>query len=124
MSTLSKGGRYRARLAETRADVEAAQALRYRCFVDPEAGGLDADTFDAICAHVLVEDRSTGDLVCCFRLMPLDSGGAAIGDSYSAQFYHLDALGGFAGRMVEMGRFCIAPDRRDPDILRVAWGGR
>ena len=24
--------------------------------------------------------------------------------------------------MVEMGRFCIHPDWRDPDILRVAWG--
>jgi L-ornithine Nalpha-acyltransferase len=24
--------------------------------------------------------------------------------------------------MVEMGRFCIHPDCRDPDILRVAWG--
>ena len=120
MSTLSKG-RYRARLADTSADIEAAQALRYRCFVDPQGSGLDADSFDAICAHVLVEDRSSGDLVCCFRLMPLDSG-AAIGDSYSAQFYDLDALGQFTGRMVEMGRFCIAPDRRDPDILRVAWG--
>jgi len=55
------------------------------------------------------------------RLLPLDSG-ASIGDSYSAQFYDLAALGDFAGRMVEMGRFCIAPEVNDPDILRIAWG--
>jgi putative hemolysin len=33
----------------------------------------------------------------------------------------LSALGEFAGKMAEMGRFCIAPGRLDPDILRVAW---
>lgn len=114
-------GRYTARLAAGRADVEAAQALRYRCFVDAAGDGLDADAFDATCAHVLVEERATGALVCCFRLMPLDSG-AGIQTSYSAQFYNLAGLEAFAGRMVEMGRFCIAPGLRDPDILRVAWG--
>jgi len=114
-------GRYAARLATTRADVEAAQALRYRCFINPAGGGLDADPYDATCAHVLVEEQDSGALVCCFRLLPLDSG-ASIGDSYSAQFYDLAALGDFAGRMVEMGRFCIAPEVNDPDILRIAWG--
>ncbi|WP_300514795.1 GNAT family N-acyltransferase [Aliiroseovarius sp.] len=120
MPTLTKG-RYVARLAETQTDVAVAQALRHRCFVDPQGAGLDADGFDGVCAHVLVEEGQSGALVCCFRLMPLDSG-AAIGGSYSAQFYDLGALEAFTGRMVEMGRFCIAPEARDPDILRVAWG--
>ena len=118
--TLAKG-RYCARLAEGVADTRAAQALRYRCFVDADGGGLDADDFDAACAHVLVEDQRSGSLVCCFRMLPLDNG-AQIGGSYSAQFYALDRLEGFSGRMVEMGRFCIAPEAQDPDILRVAWG--
>ncbi|MDG1209170.1 MAG: ornithine-acyl-ACP acyltransferase, partial [Paracoccaceae bacterium] len=34
----------------------------------------------------------------------------------------LDPLRAFTGPMVEMGRFCIHPDIKDPDILRVAWG--
>lgn len=116
-------GRYQARLAETASDVAAAQALRWRAFrATPEAPqGLDADAFDAACTHVLVEEAKTGALVCCFRLLPL-TGGGEIARSYSAQFYDLAALAAFPGRMVEMGRFCVAPGAPDPDILRVAWG--
>ncbi|SIO14608.1 ornithine-acyl[acyl carrier protein] N-acyltransferase [Rhodovulum sp. ES.010] len=116
-------GRYTARLADGPADLEAAQRLRYLTFrATPEAPeGRDADGFDALCRHMLVEDSRTGTLVCCFRLMPLHCG-AEIGQSYSAQYYELSALAEFDGPMVEMGRFCIHPDWRDPDILRVAWG--
>jgi len=121
-----KKGRYAARFAETGADVEAAQKLRHLAFVDGTGAatsnaGLDADAFDDICRHVLVEEVRTGRLVCCFRLLPLKDGGE-IGKSYSAQYYELSKLSEFDGPMVEMGRFCIHPDYRDPDILRVAWG--
>ncbi|MGR3453708.1 GNAT family N-acetyltransferase [Pseudooceanicola sp.] len=120
MLALNKG-RYRARFAATAADVEAAQRLRTLTFRgDPEAP-LDRDTFDAICDHVLVEDQRDGALVCCFRMLPL-AAGSEIDRSYSAQYYELSALRDFRGPMVEMGRFCIHPDRRDADILRVAWG--
>lgn len=118
MLTLRKG-RYQARLAQTGQDVRRAQGLRHLAFRGGE--GLDADRFDDLCHHVLVEEMRTGKLVCCFRLMPL-KGGAEIGQSYSAQYYELSALTDFAGPMVEMGRFCLHPDWRDPDILRVAWG--
>ncbi|PWK62835.1 GNAT family N-acetyltransferase [Roseicyclus mahoneyensis] len=120
MLNLSKG-RYRARIAATEADLEAARRLRTLAFRGPAATDLDRDDFDVACTHVMVEDTRDGDLVCCFRLMHLGSG-AEIGRSYSAQFYELSALADFDGPMVEMGRFCIHPDRRDPDILRVAWG--
>ncbi|MGD9919006.1 MAG: GNAT family N-acetyltransferase [Paenirhodobacter sp.] len=119
--SLSKG-RYAARLAATPDDLHAAQALRGRSFRGGAAAErCDADDFDAICEHVLVEELASGRLVCCFRLMPLESG-AQIGRSYSAQYYNLSALAGYPGRMVEMGRFCIDPEVHDPDILRVAWG--
>ncbi|WP_127112267.1 GNAT family N-acetyltransferase [Shimia sediminis] len=120
MTPLAKG-RYQARIAETPADLQAAQALRRQAFLGDDQGGLDADAFDALCTHFLVEDRNTGRLVCCFRILPL-ADGAEIGRSYAAQFYELSALKGFDGRMVEMGRFCIHPDVQDADILRVAWG--
>lgn len=125
MLSLRKG-RYEARFAETGADVVAAQRLRYLAFISgsgaaARADGRDADEFDAICRHVLVEDVKTGELVCCFRLLPLRDG-RQIGMSYSAQYYELSALAEFRGPMVEMGRFCIRPGYRNPDILRVAWG--
>lgn len=112
-------GRYRVRLSADEADILSAQRLRHRCFRGTE--GIDADAFDTRCVHVLVEDVATGRLACCFRLLPFDSG-TDIGGSYAAQFYNLANLRDFSGRMVEMGRFCIDPDFKDADILRLAWG--
>jgi putative hemolysin len=125
MMALRKG-RYAARFAASDADVAAAQRLRHMAFIagtgaGPRADGRDADGFDPLCRHVLVEEVRTGQLVCCFRLLPLRDGGE-IGRSYAAQYYELSGLSAFEGRMVEMGRFCIHPEVRDPDILRVAWG--
>lgn len=120
-------GAYTARLAETPADIEAAQRLRHLAFIElrgvaaARPGGLDADGLDPVCEHMLVEERRTGRLVCCFRLLPLGSG-AEIDRSYSAQFYDLAALHDFAAPMMEMGRFCIHPDwRGDPNVIRAAW---
>lgn len=123
-------GLYHARLAETPKDVEAAQRLRHASFIAARSGavkdgvrgqGLDADHLDERCDHMLVEERKTGRLVCCFRMMPLGSG-AEIDGTYSAQYYNLEALRDYPSPMVEMGRFCIDPALNDPDILRVAWG--
>lgn len=124
-------GRYIARLAGSDGDLLRARRLRHLSFVqarglaaqrEPAATpGVDADVFDAACRHVLVEDMASGTLVCCYRLLPLMNG-AEIGRSYSAQHYNLSALARFDRPMVELGRFCIHPERRDPDILRIAWG--
>lgn len=118
--TLTSPSRYTWRYARTPADLAAAQALRSIAFRG-EDGAPDTDAFDAVCTHVLVEDTRTRDLVCCFRFLPLEHGGE-IGRSYAAQYYELSALSHYPGRMVELGRFCIAPGVIDPDILRVAWG--
>ncbi|SPF80330.1 GNAT family N-acetyltransferase [Pseudoprimorskyibacter insulae] len=119
MMNLMKG-RYRSRLARGPEDLKAAQRLRHLAFHGTE-DGLDADAFDAFCDHMLIEEVRTGRLVCCFRFMPLERG-SEIGRSYSAQYYELSGLETFEGRMVEMGRFCIHPEVRDADVLRVAWG--
>ncbi|MEM7724371.1 MAG: GNAT family N-acyltransferase [Pseudomonadota bacterium] len=112
------GPRYVARDAAGSADVDAAQRLRGRVF--RRQAQPDCDRFDAACRHVLIEDRATGDLRGCFRMLHLASG-AQIARSYSAQFYELTALSAFPGPMVELGRFCVDPAAPDPDILRVAW---
>ncbi len=113
-------GRYQTREAETPADLAAAQRLRALAFGRDAGDGRDRDSFDDLCRHILVEETATGRLVCCFRMLTL-TGGAEIERSYSAQFYELSALRRFEGPMVEMGRFCIHPEARDPDILRAAW---
>lgn len=118
-------GRYEIRIAADDAEIRAAQRLRWLCFIGARQGlagtdGLDADDYDRRSQHVLIRDRASGQLVACFRMFTL-SGGAEIGDSYSARYYNLSRLGGFRGPMAEIGRFCIHPEWHDPDILRLAW---
>ncbi len=122
-----RGERYKARLAETEEDVRACQRLRYLTFIESrglsneqDTVQLDHDEFDAACWHMMVEDMSTGQLVCCFRLMALENG-SQISRSYSAKYYELSNLSDYPGKMVEMGRFCMHPAHKSPVILRIAW---
>ena len=110
-------GRLTARLSSHADDILAAQALRHRAFFGCD--GRDQDAFDRKCLHLLVEERETGRLVACCRVLALDT--AQIGRSYSAQFYELSALQSFGGASLEIGRFCVRPGQPDPDILRLAW---
>ncbi|HEY9019723.1 GNAT family N-acetyltransferase [Seohaeicola sp. SP36] len=122
MLALTKGC-YRVRTAATEDDLRAALRLRQLAF-HPDSpvsdASLDRDSFDSLCTHVLVEDLRDGQLVGCFRLLEIREA-AQIGISYSAQYYDLAPLTAFPGPMIEIGRFCIHPDRHDPDILRLAW---
>ncbi|MFY0660045.1 MAG: GNAT family N-acetyltransferase [Shimia sp.] len=113
-------GRYRVRVSQTARDLQAAQRLRQLAFYGDDTA-LDVDAYDSLCQHYLIEDVSNGRLVCVFRMLPLN-GGADINRSYSAQFYELEALKTYPGRMVEMGRFCMHPEVHDADVLRIAWG--
>ena len=113
-------GRYGARFAADKADMAASLALRGRVFRAGGPGTGDADRFDSVCRHILVEDAATGRLVCSFRLLAL-ADGREIGRAYAAQFYELSALSAYPRAMVELGRFCMEPTCHDPDVLRVAW---
>lgn len=119
-------GRYEVLTATTPSDIRDAQRLRWLCFLgrsatDDQPDALDIDDYDSRCDHVVIRDSESGMMVACFRMLTLESG-AEIGDSYSARYYNLSRLRDFPGRMVELGRFCIHPEWRDPDILRLAWG--
>lgn len=112
-------GTYAARLAADPIDVAAVQAFRARVFRG-QAELSDHDHLDARCDHMLVQDRNSGDLVCCFRMMSFATG-ADIDRCYSAQHYDLESLRAYPDPMVELGRFCVDPSYRDPSILRTAW---
>eukprot|EP01035_Chromulina_nebulosa_P008556 gene8556-11597_t len=64
------------RLAQSPADLRAAQALRFEVFnLELDEGlatsydtGLDADPYDEVCDHLLVEDLAEGRVVGTYRL--------------------------------------------------------
>jgi L-ornithine Nalpha-acyltransferase len=111
-------GRYRARIGTDPADLEACQRLRHLCFFGTE--GRDHDRFDRHSRHLMVEDAARR-LVCAARIMHI-ARPDDLARSYTAQFYDLAGMAGRCGPLLELGRFCIAPDVQDADVVRVAWG--
>ena len=106
---------FRMRFAASEADVAQAVALRSTVF---RAGRSDADRFDRLCRHLLIEDKRDGHLVATLRMMRFASG-TEIGTSYAAQVYELGRLQAFPGSMLEIGRLCLAPGTDSPDVLRL-----
>ena len=98
-------------------DIVAARTLRGQCFGIGQQP--DVDRFDVYSTHVLIRDTTTRDLMGCFRFSLLKP--SEVPSCYSAQHYDLSSLALHASQMMEIGRFCIANGRRDPDILRLAW---
>lgn len=119
VSSARTQARYQVRFVDRSGDFEAALALRSRVF---RGGRSDVDRFDELCRHMVIERREDAAVVGTFRVMSFASG-VEISRSYSAQSYGLEALSAYPAPMLELGRFCIAPEVQDPDVLRVAWGG-
>lgn len=104
-------GRWRARIMPL-AQADAALDLRARVF---RTGVSDVDAFDDEATHLLIED-ATG-IAACARLTV--QRGAGILTGYTAQHYDLTAFAHRFASALEVGRVCLAPDCRDPDVPRV-----
>lgn len=115
------------RLAETDADMRAAQALRYAVFheefgVESETS-LDSDHYDAICDHLLVTDGAS--VVGTYRLLRQDVAARNRG-FYSSGEYDLAPLlatGRGGGQLLELGRSCVAPAYRNAGTIALLWRG-
>jgi len=126
---VKRGDRLFVELASSRDEVREAQALRYRVFgeelgakLQAGAKGLDVDAFDAHCQHLLVRDSRTGEVVGCTRLLT-DREARHLGGFYSAGEFDLGGIPALPGRLLEVGRTCIAPQYRQGSAIAVLWSG-
>jgi len=123
------------RLAETAEEVQAAQALRYRVFYEEmgampspqaKAEGLDHDSFDAFCDHLLVIDREKGEgkhaIVGTYRLLRRTIAERHSG-FYSENEYDLSLLKRYPGEIVELGRSCVDSGYRSRGVMQLLWRG-
>jgi putative hemolysin len=130
-----RSGPLQVRLAETPADIDAAQALRYRVFYEglgarPLAEAAtrrrDVDRFDAECDHLLVLDHSRGDggssVVGTYRLIRRENA-ARLGGFYSAGEYDISPLVVYPGEILELGRSCVDPAYRQRPAMQLLWSG-
>jgi putative hemolysin len=128
-------GDFEVRLAENAAEIDAAQALRYRVFYEemtahptPEmaARRRDFDAFDTVCDHLLVFDHRRGEgpegIVGTYRLTRRLAA-AKIGRFYSSAEYDIQPLIDYPGEILELGRSCIAKDARNTATMQMLWRG-
>jgi putative hemolysin len=123
-------GRYRLRLAETPADREAACRLRFKVF-NIELGeglahsyetGLDTDRFDAICEHLVVEDKLSCRVVGTYRMQSGEMAARNLG-YYSEQEFSLAPYEPLRAGILELGRASIDREHRTPEVLMLLWRG-
>lgn len=123
------GGPYRAHLASSPGDLEAAQRLRYEVFTG-EMGAelpttdpaLDRDYLDPYCHHLLVREEPSGAVVACTRILTEDSASTA-GGFYSLSEFELGPLMNLPGRTLEIGRTCVRADHRHGAAINTLWTG-
>ncbi|HQP91748.1 MAG TPA: GNAT family N-acyltransferase [Candidatus Omnitrophota bacterium] len=115
------------KLAENRGDIESAQRLRYevfnlelKCGKTSDSKGLDVDSFDEICDHVLIIDKKSGRTIGTYRLL-LRSKLGSKGSFYSEGEFDLGNIRSIKGEILEMGRSCVHKDFRSSSILLLLW---
>jgi putative hemolysin len=132
---------YEIRVAQTQAEVEAAQRVRYRVFYEElgavptpmmEAHRLDFDKYDPFCDHLLAVDRSSVDeegqpvVMGCYRLLR-NEGALRAGGFYTSGEFDISKLLHSVQkgvRLMELGRSCVAKEyRTKPLIMQLLWNG-
>jgi L-ornithine Nalpha-acyltransferase len=128
-------GPLQVRLAEAAADVDAAQALRYRIFYETmgarpssemEEARRDFDGYDEVCDHLLVLDHSRGSgaeaVVGTYRLIRREAA-KRFGSFYSESEYDIAPLIAYPGEILELGRSCVNADYRNRSVMQLLWAG-
>jgi putative hemolysin len=121
---------YVTRLARNASEIRAAQALRFSVFnlelneglPESLATGLDADPFDEVCDHLVVEHVSSGAIVGTYRLQTGLIAAANLG-YYSEQEFDFGRLEPIRAELIELGRACVPQQHRNLVVLGLLWKG-
>ena len=126
-----RSGSLQVRLAETAADIDAVQALRYRVFYD-EMGARptdemarqrrDFDEFDAHCDHLIAIDHTLGEVIGTYRYIRRPTA-KILGRFYSEAEYDVSKIVAFPGEILELGRSCVDARARNHATLQMMWRG-
>jgi len=114
--------------ARTDEELREAQRLRYRVFAEEMGArlsgpaGLDVDSFDAYCDHLIVRDLDTLKVVGTYRVLPPHQA-KRIGCLYAESEFDLVRLAHLRPKMLELGRSCVHRDFRSGSVIMALWGG-
>lgn len=122
------------RLAASAAEIDAAQALRYRVFYEEmqaeptpavAARRRDFDPFDDVCDHLLVLDHARpGDpVVGTYRLLRRSVADRLARAFYTASEYDITKILAQPGELLELGRSCVDASYRNRATMQLLWRG-
>lgn len=123
-------GRYEVRFARTAEELDRILRLRYQVFnLELDEGlqgsvlsGRDEDEFDRKFDHLLIEERTSGEVVGTYRMQTAEM--AAGHGYYSAGLFEVESLPGPLLRSaVEIGRACVARPHRNGRVMHLLWRG-
>lgn len=125
-----EAGPYVARLALTEKERADTYRLRFMVFnLELNEGlqsafvdGYDKDKFDDVCDHLIVEEKSTGEIVGTYRIQMGDVASRNFG-YYSEQEFDFTPYEHMRSEIVELGRACIRRDHRSTEVLNLLWRG-
>jgi putative hemolysin len=123
----AKGSSYEVGLAHSQDDVREAQRLRYEVFNREygarfigRAAGLDTDSFDPYCDHLIVRSKGTGEVVGTYRVL-LPEQAHHIGRYYSQSEFFMTRIERQIPNLVELGRSCVDPEHRNGAVIMLLW---
>jgi putative hemolysin len=118
------------RLACSEAEIRAAQSLRFEVFnlelneglAHSYSTGLDADPFDPVCDHLIVEHTPSQHIVGTYRLQTGVNAAKNLG-YYCAQEFDFAPFEPLRNEIVELGRACVHKQHRNLVVLGLLWKG-
>ena len=133
-------GQLEVSLAHDRRSIKRLQALRYKIFyrhgraiadLRTRLTGRDIDSFDDLCDHLMVVDRSLAKGASCespivgtYRLLRQEVAERHGGFYSAGEFEIADLLKRHPGkRFLELGRSCVLPAYRSKRAIELLWRG-
>ena len=118
-------GSFRIKTVSSKEELDQVLRLRYQIFHREYRGawmprGLDVDSFDFACDHLVIEDHSKGGrLVGTYRLLC----SKFVSEFYSAQEFEMQNFLHQPGIKLELGRACVDREYRGGVVMTLLWRG-
>ena len=124
-------GHYLLRFARDDKDLDAVLRLRYEVFNLELQEGLDAshqtgrdlDRFDPVCHHLMVIEKTSGDVVGCYRMQTREMAARNHGFYSQIEFDLAGLPATVIDHSMEIGRACVAKEHRSTHVLFLLWKG-
>lgn len=102
-------------------EIHRAQQLRARVFnIAHTHSGLDKDTFDDVCLHLIVKDSLSNNIVGYSRILTSDLVTHA-DEFYTSSEFDIKPIIAEGKRYMEIGRTCVDPNYRSGAVIGMLW---